>query len=694
MNPTIEDILFHDRWLRRTALALTQDAGEADDLVQDAWVSGLEQQRTAEEDRPWFRGLLWNRLAGFKRSRAYARAKATRYAEERDRLGEATDDLAEARELQQLVARELLALQEPLRQAVYLRFIAGLSNAEVARETGVAESTVSQRISRGLEELRRKLDASVAGGRSAWAPALLHLALPPETAFVSTGSLTVAGAAAGALLCAAAVTVVLRSGSPGAGPLEVLPIERSGDPVRVAEESMDVREEEWSVDPRSALPVHSMSSRSRRGRRRDDAPPPAVVLESSVGEVGHTPVRAEQAPALEETPVPEVSDDAITVDIAEPLLFHSLGAPLKEAHIRLVSTASSRAFESPTWVRRDSGLGSPFDALFNDPAPGLHRVEISDPRFDLFTSKVLEPGDRASVRLVGSASIILGVEAPGGLYPTELEVTLTHKEICSTESSYVATLHGQLIDDLVPWSYTLTARSLEGTATVDVDDLAPTESRVVNVELLPCGRVTGWVRSPSGHPVSGALVRLVRFEGKHYPRTEVAEVGELWCPSPGRVAVEESPTGPQGEFSLEVEREGHYVVLVGRAGAPQVESEPMDIAQSEVVDALDLVLDPGGRVIGQINGATKQQLIGSKVVVYDPEGKSTPPMVRQSHAVSADGRFELGPLPAGKFSIFWYEAGNTKFQAATGGVPSAGQYIGQADVIDGETVQVPFTLSF
>ena len=161
---------------------------------------------------------------------------------------------------------------------------------------------------------------------------------------------------------------------------------------------------------------------------------------------------------------------------------------------------------------------------------------------------------------------------------------------------------------------------------------------------------------------------------------------------PSRVAVAETLTGAQGEFTLGVEDEGSYVVLVGRPGAPQVESAPMNIARSEVMEPLNLLLNPGGRVIGQIHSATKQQLTGSKVVVYDPDGKSTPPVFRQPHAVSAGGRFELGPLPAGKFHIYWYEAENTKFQAGIGGVPSAGKYIGQAIVVDGETVQVPFTL--
>ncbi len=483
-----------------------------------------------------------------------------------------------------------------------------------------------------------------------------------------------AGLAAGAALCAGGVAAAMW----GADAQVVQPIE-------LGEASVDVRNDppqrpeeaqQGSEPARSRSVVAGQAGPSRSRLSRGQAVPPSVVVPSSSAS-GSGSEPGNTSPPEGTSPARVPSGSAITVRVVEPLLFQSFGARLDDSRVQLVSTSSLGQVQSPTAADHEPLVGEPFDVLFDAPSAGVHRVEISDPRFDPYVSKPVEPGERVDVRLVGSASLVLNVEAPGGFYPTDLEVTLTHKEIRSTISSYVATLNGGMIDDVVPWSYRLTARALEGTATMDVDDLEARECRVVSLQLAPRALVKGGVRHPGGQPAVGALVRLVRFHGEHRPGAQVAEVGEFWSVTPNREAVVEVVTGAHGEFALQAEDEGRYVVIAGHAGAPQVESAPLDLVRSEVVDVLDLTLPRGGRVAGRIAAVAGQELRGSKVLVFDPEGKSSRPAFPQPLEVGPDGRFQLGPLPAGKVSIYWYEAGHTSFGADLSGRPMGGKFLGE-----------------
>jgi len=175
-NPHLPaDVLIeHQEFLRALARGLLGDASRADDAVQDAFASAIESPpRGSEGVRSWLAVVVRNHARNFLRSdarrvdreRAVARCEATE------------DDALERLRIQRRVLEALERLREPYRTAVFLRFAEGLPPREIARRTDSNVETVRSRVQRGLDLLRRDLDAEF-GQRSTWSALLVPLALP------------------------------------------------------------------------------------------------------------------------------------------------------------------------------------------------------------------------------------------------------------------------------------------------------------------------------------------------------------------------------------------------------------------------------------------------------------------------------------------------------------------------------------
>ncbi len=112
-----------------------------------------------------------------------------------------------------------LALAEPGRSTILLRFFEGLPPREIAARQRVPVETVRSRVRRALAEIRKTLDRR-AGDRSAWAVALLPLAGPALPGAAPPGELPIDGPApaaptAGLFAVAAAVVIVAVGGAAG-----------------------------------------------------------------------------------------------------------------------------------------------------------------------------------------------------------------------------------------------------------------------------------------------------------------------------------------------------------------------------------------------------------------------------------------------------------------------------------------------
>ncbi len=153
----------------RVAYLMTHDRALAEDLAQDAFLAawkGLRRFDPALPFKPWLLRIVVNTC----RSRARRKAVPVLPLEEmRGRQGPSPDPspeaLAVAHDSHQAVGRAIAALDEEMRQAVMLRYFAGLTVPEIAAILAWPEGTVKSRLHRALARLRAELERQgVLGG--------------------------------------------------------------------------------------------------------------------------------------------------------------------------------------------------------------------------------------------------------------------------------------------------------------------------------------------------------------------------------------------------------------------------------------------------------------------------------------------------------------------------------------------------
>lgn len=144
----------------RTAMLITQDAAEAEEAAQDAFVKAwraLPRFRRGEPWRPWLLTIVANEARNRRRSAGRRSALALRAEPPRpDRSAEAAVLAAETRGA---LLSALSRLREDDRLVLACRYVLELSEAETAAALGVRPGTVKSRTSRALGRLRQEVDA-------------------------------------------------------------------------------------------------------------------------------------------------------------------------------------------------------------------------------------------------------------------------------------------------------------------------------------------------------------------------------------------------------------------------------------------------------------------------------------------------------------------------------------------------------
>jgi RNA polymerase sigma-70 factor (ECF subfamily) len=208
-------------WIHDLARKLVADPHLAADLAQETCVQALERAPTAERPlRAWLATVLRRQLARVRRGNA---SRAQREALQRAEDAPDTAEVVERAETHKHVVLAVLALAEPYRSTLLLRFFEQLSYDEIARRTGVTSAAVNSRVTRGLAELRARLETTYGGDRRALGLALAPLAKLPTTGLAlttATGWKTMTfwiGSAAAGLIVTTLTVTTFGGGGRGAG---------------------------------------------------------------------------------------------------------------------------------------------------------------------------------------------------------------------------------------------------------------------------------------------------------------------------------------------------------------------------------------------------------------------------------------------------------------------------------------------
>jgi RNA polymerase sigma-70 factor, ECF subfamily len=154
----------HERRLRIVLLRILDDARDVEEAVQDAFVQSWRNLDRYRADAGFFTWLYRIGVnAALARARRKERVLVALESLESEGASHVPGELlpetaAEASDLRTRILGALAQLPFEHREAVVLRDVAGLSNAEVAEALGVSLAAAKSRIHRGRLELRALLE--------------------------------------------------------------------------------------------------------------------------------------------------------------------------------------------------------------------------------------------------------------------------------------------------------------------------------------------------------------------------------------------------------------------------------------------------------------------------------------------------------------------------------------------------------
>jgi RNA polymerase sigma-70 factor (ECF subfamily) len=151
-------LLENRAWVRALARRLLADENDVDDVEQETWAaalrSGPDEPRAL---RAWL-GVVASRFALQRLRRRTRRARLEESAAGPERVERSPADVLAEADAHGHVVKAVLALEEPYRTTVLLRYFEGLAIADVARRMDVPLETVRTRLRRAHERLRESLE--------------------------------------------------------------------------------------------------------------------------------------------------------------------------------------------------------------------------------------------------------------------------------------------------------------------------------------------------------------------------------------------------------------------------------------------------------------------------------------------------------------------------------------------------------
>ncbi|MBL8753845.1 MAG: sigma-70 family RNA polymerase sigma factor [Planctomycetes bacterium] len=184
--PSPETLLSQRQFLRPIVRALMRGEDGVDDVEQETVVRAWLASKAEPRSWAWLRRIARN--LGIDRLRAARREAQRRASLPPPEPAPSADEVLQHEEQRRRVVQAVLALPQPYRNVVLLRFWEELSPAAIAARLGVPGATVRSQLARGLAMLKERLDAGY-GERRAWLVALAPFAGPAGASVVLWGVL-------------------------------------------------------------------------------------------------------------------------------------------------------------------------------------------------------------------------------------------------------------------------------------------------------------------------------------------------------------------------------------------------------------------------------------------------------------------------------------------------------------------------
>ena len=540
----IDALLVHGPFLRRLAHSLLDDAAAADDVLQQTWLTALEK-------RPRDPGALRGWLASITRNlareggRRNARRRAWEAGAARPEALPDTQEIVERESVRRQVVEAVLALDEPYRSAILLRFYEELPPRRIAERLGVPVETVRTRLKRGLAQLGRRLDGAHGGDRRRWVAGLIPLALANEAAAATPllllPGLSVLGPgaqmAAGALLmlglAAGAVWWLARDDAPPQQPASARvssdepPLRLAAAPVAPAEVSAPpVLEALPSPEPAASEPLPVLSLPIVAGRllamQGGEPWPHAEMLVAGVAleDMGllASAGRDELAERWEQQSVTTDAEGRFRLGGLEPGVWMLAsgagpGRPFAAAGVVLVDVPDLAVVIAADMVRRrceEVGLEPPaFHRLSSD---GVLQLDVIAERVPTRSVSIVDPAGHG---LPGAELVSLSPTARLAMEAAPYE-DFTWARLEPVLEQQVADEQGLVSEVAVqPGSLLLASAPGHQTRRFTLPDDAPVPAGI-RIELEPAVTVTvaGRVLDESGVPIANADVAISEF-GMH-----------------------------------------------------------------------------------------------------------------------------------------------------------------------------------
>jgi RNA polymerase sigma factor (sigma-70 family) len=549
----IETLHEHADWLRRLARHLAGD-GDSDDLIQETWMAAWRVPPDPERRaRPWLAQVLRNLIHVRRRNRARRVQREQDYQATLVDRTAAVDEVYERVDLQRFVAEQVMALEEPLRTVVILRYFEGLDSPRIAKLTGAAPGTVRWRLKLALDQLRAGLDARHGGQRRAWV-AILGLADRSPVKAATAGPVPTSGPlssaaqpwpllAVGLALTAAVVALVISGAMAGRG--------SSASPGKYRAEIQAAPSRLSS--PPALLPVVERAIA-------------AGVIEGRVMDAAGRPV--EGATVLAE---PQVGDFGSLLGFSANPPPASTSARA-DGRFRLVSLPAGRHLLSAS----RAGLGFA--------TPGIVRLAPGEAHAGVVLRL------RASVGLAGRVT-----DSGGGAVSGALVRARHIDHFPQSTFAAVSDAEGRYGLEVPPGRYVIVAEA-DGYAQRERDDYVRVRL-VRDFQLDPASRLSGRVVAGTD---GAALVG--------------AEVFALNHDSPEGRGVVRAVTGEGGAFQFTDLDPGSHRLVARHGSLVGQRPKSVVLGVEQQVSGLELALHPGRRATGTVRTAEGRPLPGAQVM--------------------------------------------------------------------------------